>query len=30
VALWVAITHNLLIWLRHLVRQGALPVEATA
>jgi hypothetical protein len=30
VALWVAITHNLLIWLRHLVRQGTLPVGATA
>lgn len=30
VALWVAITHNLLIWLRHLVSQGALPVGATA
>lgn len=29
VALWVAITHNLLIWLRHLVSTGTLPV-ATA
>jgi transposase len=30
IALWVAITHNLLIWLRHLVGQGALPVAAAA
>jgi transposase len=30
VALWVAITHNLLIWLRHLVAQGTLPVAAAA
>jgi hypothetical protein len=29
VALWVAITHNLLIWLRHLVSRGTLQV-ATA
>lgn len=30
IALWVAITHDLLIWLRHLVTQGALPVGAAA
>jgi transposase len=29
IALWVAITHNVLIWLRHLVSTGMLPV-ATA
>lgn len=30
IALWVAITHNLLVWVRHLVGQGALPVVAAA
>jgi transposase len=30
IALWTAITHNLLIWIQHLVRRGFQPVPAAA